>query len=268
MPAGTRSAPPAFARCNKHVERTVESINLSSMRVSNRIVPLLNTPSPPTKSVPIKSPTFRETPYTIIRTWEFPPLRIKSLLESNPSNPKLLVGGLGVWYGVWYAHWGTRIDDKTRARRVHRGPLGQILGVHLLHRGLDNLPHGLGQNISLTLSLSLYIYIHIYIYTHFVFSLSIYIYICIHVSLSLYIYIYIYVCMSVCIYIYIYIYIGIELQAVANAGRTPLCKQPGIRAYARARRNAARRRAGGVQNSNNNDNNNDNNNNTMIIIWW
>ena len=32
----------------------------------------------------------------IIRTWEFPPLRIKSLLESNPSKPKLLVGGLGI----------------------------------------------------------------------------------------------------------------------------------------------------------------------------
>ena len=39
---------------------------------------------------------FRETPYKIQRTWEFPPLRIKSLLESDPSKPKLLVGGLGI----------------------------------------------------------------------------------------------------------------------------------------------------------------------------
>ena len=40
---------------------------------------------------------FRETPYKIQRTWEFPPLRIKSLLDSNPLKSKLLVGGLGVW---------------------------------------------------------------------------------------------------------------------------------------------------------------------------
>ena len=31
-----------------------------------------------------------------MRTWEFPPLRIKSLFESNPLKSKLLVGGLGV----------------------------------------------------------------------------------------------------------------------------------------------------------------------------
>ena len=41
---------------------------------------------------------FRETPYTIQRTWEFPPLEIKSLLESNPLKSKLLIGGLGVIY--------------------------------------------------------------------------------------------------------------------------------------------------------------------------
>ena len=44
-----------------------------------------------------------------------PPLRIKSLLESNPSKPKLLVGGLGVyvigmirmvcrWYGMIWSY--------------------------------------------------------------------------------------------------------------------------------------------------------------------
>ena len=37
-----------------------------------------------------------EAPYQIQRTWEFPPLRIKSLLGSNPPISKLLVGGLGV----------------------------------------------------------------------------------------------------------------------------------------------------------------------------
>ena len=38
--------------------------------------------------------------YKIIRTWEFPPLRIKSLLESNPPKSKLLVGGLVVICGA------------------------------------------------------------------------------------------------------------------------------------------------------------------------
>ena len=38
----------------------------------------------------------RETPYKIQRTREFPPLRIKSLLESNLLKSKLLVRGLGV----------------------------------------------------------------------------------------------------------------------------------------------------------------------------
>ena len=42
------------------------------------------------------SQTFRETPYKFQRTWEFPPLRIKSLLESNPLKSKFLIGGLGV----------------------------------------------------------------------------------------------------------------------------------------------------------------------------
>ena len=38
-------------------------------------------------------PTARVT--QLQRTWEFPPLRIKSLLDSNPPKSKLLVGGLG-----------------------------------------------------------------------------------------------------------------------------------------------------------------------------
>ena len=42
------------------------------------------------------SQTFRETPYEIKRTCEFPPRRIKSLLGSNPLKSKLLIGGLGV----------------------------------------------------------------------------------------------------------------------------------------------------------------------------
>ena len=42
------------------------------------------------------SQTFRETPYKIQRTREFPPRRIKSLLESNSLKSKLLIGGLGV----------------------------------------------------------------------------------------------------------------------------------------------------------------------------
>ena len=43
---------------------------------------------------------FPGDPYQIIRTWEFPPLTIKSLLESNPSKSKLLIGGLGVLLGA------------------------------------------------------------------------------------------------------------------------------------------------------------------------
>ena len=45
------------------------------------------------------SQIFWEAPYEIKRVWEFPPLRIKSLLESNPQKPKLLVGRLGVACG-------------------------------------------------------------------------------------------------------------------------------------------------------------------------
>ena len=62
-------------------------------------VPEHRTASPPIKSFPIKSPWVKlsgRPPYQILRTWEFPPLRIKSLLESNPSKPRLLIGELGV----------------------------------------------------------------------------------------------------------------------------------------------------------------------------
>ena len=60
---------------------------------------IIGTPSPPTKSFLLNESlgqTFRETPYQILWTWEFPPLRIKSLLASDPSKPKLLVGRLAV----------------------------------------------------------------------------------------------------------------------------------------------------------------------------
>ena len=71
-----------------------------------------HTPSPPTKSFPTQSSsqTLRETPYTILRTCEFPPLRIKSLLESNPLKPKLLVGGLGIVTLRGQAKGGHEVD--------------------------------------------------------------------------------------------------------------------------------------------------------------
>ena len=59
-----------------------------------------STPRPPIKSFPIKSPclsqTFQEVPYKFQRTWEFPPLRIKIMLESNPVKSIMLVWRLGV----------------------------------------------------------------------------------------------------------------------------------------------------------------------------
>ena len=55
------------------------------------------TPSPPTKSFPTKSPRVELSGRLPIIFYghEFPPLIIKSLLESNPLKPELLVGGLG-----------------------------------------------------------------------------------------------------------------------------------------------------------------------------
>ena len=56
------------------------------------------TPSPPTKSFPTKSPRVElsgRLPIKLYGHENSHPL-IKSLLESNPLKPKLLVGGLGV----------------------------------------------------------------------------------------------------------------------------------------------------------------------------
>ena len=54
-------------------------------------------PSPPIKSFPIKSPWVklsRRLPIKFNGHEKFPPLKIKSLLESNPLKSELLVGGL------------------------------------------------------------------------------------------------------------------------------------------------------------------------------
>ena len=56
----------------------------------NLTIPVYVTPSPPTKSFPTKS--------SWVKLSGRIPFRIKSLLESNPPKPKLLVGGLGVDY--------------------------------------------------------------------------------------------------------------------------------------------------------------------------
>ena len=57
-----------------------------------------NRPYSPTRrsSVATKNVSWRPAARKSTWAWEFPPLRITSLLESNPPKSKLLVGGLGV----------------------------------------------------------------------------------------------------------------------------------------------------------------------------
>ena len=62
-------------------------------------------PSPPTKSFPTKSPRVElsgRPPVKFYGHRNSPPLRIKSLLESDPLKPKLLVGGLGAGNATSY----------------------------------------------------------------------------------------------------------------------------------------------------------------------
>ena len=151
------------------------------------------------ESFPIKSPWVkRETPYKIQLTWEFPPLRIKSLLESNPLKSKLLIGGLGVSADVtvWY---GT-----VRHGRVWQGVniscRGICIGTMLVRGICVNISYrGICVNISCR-DIACYgrwVWtlhgLRMYMWSWFM-HLCIYIYICIY---CIYVYIYIYICICI-----------------------------------------------------------------------
>ena len=81
-----------------------------------------STPSPPIKSFPIKSPRVKLSGRLPIKLYEHdnyhPPLRIKSLLESNPLKSKLFIGGLGVVV-YEYVRRHTRTDRPSHAVYLH-----------------------------------------------------------------------------------------------------------------------------------------------------
>ena len=92
------------------------------------------TPSPPTKSFPTKSPRVElsgRLPMKFYGHENSHPLRIKSLLESNPPRPKLFVGGLGVAIQV-----AGRLPD-GRASAARR------LGAHRQEKAYDHSCHTL-----------------------------------------------------------------------------------------------------------------------------
>ena len=186
---------------------------------------LRTTPSPPTKSFPIKSSWVKLSGRLPIQLYGYDsshPLELRVVFESNPLKSKLLVGGLGVLVGrlatqvILCKHPLPIPPVAVMAARVVTisvfwSPLLSLSQFECKLVGGLGVAHLVWQTFQpAMMSAAFYTSIYIYIY---IYTLYIYIYM---YTLCIYIYIYIEREREICVYIilmytYVYIYIYIHI---------------------------------------------------------